>query len=301
MTAPVAISRWLGSKRWLCASYPHLLALPRRGGRAFDCFAGSCVVALWYLAQGFRVVIGDTNPRLIGCLRNLQERPEEVIAALAGFAADYAIDVDQRAFFYALRAHLNTCLPETVEASALFLFILRSGFNGTYRESANGDCSVTWGDPANSKGWALPGKKPRPWRKDLVRADELRAIAALLRRADIRLGDFVATSADARKGDVIFADAPYVDPAKAAFVGYSKGGFGLKDRQRLSAWLREMDRRGVRWTATDAATDHARATYGLWVVDNVQVRRSCSAKSEGRGKAPELVIRNWSEARSEAA
>jgi DNA adenine methylase len=134
-----------------------------------------------------------------------------------------------------------------------------------------------------------------------VRADELRAISALLRRADIRLGDFAATSADARKIDVIFADAPYVDPAKAAFVGYSKGGFGLKDRQRLSAWLREMDRRGVRWTATDAATDHARATYGLWAVDNVQVRRSCSAKSEGRGKAPELVIRNWSEVRSEAA
>ena len=50
-----------------------------------------------------------------------------------------------------------------------------------------------------------------------------------------------------------------------------------------------------------AATDHARATYGLWAVDNVQVRRSCSAKSEGRGKAPEIVIRNWSEARKEAA
>ena len=295
MTAPVAISRWLGSKRWLCASYPHLLALPRRGGRAFDCFAGSCVVALWYLAQGFRVVIGDTNPRLIGCLRNLQERPEEVIEALAGFAADYAIDADQRAFFYALRAHLNTCLPETVEASALFLFMLRAGFNGLWRENASGECNIAWGDPLDTKTTRTHG------RKDLVRADELRAISALLQRADIRLGDFAATSADARRGDVSFFDAPYVDPAKAAFVGYSKGGFGLKDRQRLSAWLREMDRRGVRWTATDAATDHARATYGLWAVDNVQVRRSCSAKSEGRGKAPELVIRNWSEARKEAA
>ena len=294
MTAPVAISRWLGSKRWLTASYPHLLALPRRGGRAFDCFAGSCVVALWYLAQGFRVVIGDTNPRLIGCLRNLQERPEEVIEALAGFAADYAIDVDQRAFFYALRAHLNTCLPETVESSALFLFMLRAGFNGLWRENSRGECNTTWGEPKDRK-------KKSFLRKDLVGADELRAISALLQRADIRLGDFAATSADARRGDVSFFDAPYVDPAKAAFVGYSKGGFGLKDRQRLSAWLREMDRRGVRWTATDAATDHARATYGLWAVDNVQVRRSCSAKSEGRGKAPELVIRNWSEARKEAA
>lgn len=298
MTTPVALSRWLGAKRWLTIGYPHLLALPRRGGRAFDCFAGSCVVALWYLAQGFRVVIGDTNPRLIGCLRNLQERPEEVIAALAGFAADYAIDVDPRAFFYALRAHLNTCLPETVESAALFLFMLRAGFNGLWRENSRGECNTTWGDPHNVN---KAGQRQHVRMKDLVSADELRAISDLLRRADIRLGDFAATSADARRGDVSFFDAPYVDPAKAAFVGYSKGGFGLKDRQRLSAWLREMDRRGVRWTATDAATDHARATYGLWAVDNVQVRRSCSAKSEGRGKAPEIVIRNWSEARKEAA
>lgn len=287
MTAPIAIARWIGGKRWLTIGYPHLLALPRRGGRAFDCFAGSCVVALWYLAQGFRVVIGDTNPRLIGCLRNLQERPEEVIEALAGFAADYAIDADQRAFFYALRAHLNTCLPETVEASALFLLMLRAGFNGLWRENQRGECNTTWGDPK-------PGK-------DIVSADELRAISALLRRADIRLGDFAATSADARRGDSLFADAPYVDPAKNAFVGYSKGGFGLKDRQRLSAWLREMDRRGVRWTATDAATDHTRATYGLWLVDEVQVRRSCSAKSEGRGSAQELIVRNWYPAKKEAA
>ncbi len=297
MTTPVAISRWLGAKRWLTIGYPHLLALPRRGGRAFDCFAGSCVVALWYLAQGYRAVIGDTNPRLIGCLRNLQERPEEVIAALAGFAADYAIDVDQRAFFYALRAHLNTCLPETVEASALFLFMLRAGFNGLWRENSRGECNIAWGDPL---GATHHGANQR-LRKDLVRADELRAISALLKRADIRLGDFAATSADARRGEVAFLDAPYVDPAKNAFVGYSKGGFGLKDRQRLSAWLREMDRRGVRWTATDAATDHARATYGLWTIDDVQVRRSCSAKAEGRGHATEVVIRNWSEARKEAA
>jgi site-specific DNA-adenine methylase len=114
-----------------------------------------------------------------------------------------------------------------------------------------------------------------------------------LQRAEIRLGDFEATSSDARKGDVLFADAPYVDPSKAAFVGYSKGGFTLLDRQRLSAWLREMDRRGVRWTATDAALSHVRATYGLWTMNEVQVRRSCSAKSEGRCMTAELLIRNW--------
>jgi DNA adenine methylase len=282
----LALSRWLGGKRWLTTGYPHMLPIPRRGARGFDVFAGSCVVALHWLSLGVRVVIGDTNPRLIGCLRNLQERPEEVIAALADFAADYAIDVDQRAFFYALRTHLNTCLPDTVESAALFLFMLRAGFNGLWRENSRGECNTTWGDPLTM------GSRKTKNRRDLVCAAELRAISALLQRADIRLGDFEVTSADARRGDVLFADAPYVDPAKAAFVGYSKGGFTLRDRQRLSAWLREMDRRGVRWTATDAALPHVRATYGLWTMDEVQVRRSCSAKSEGRGMTPELIVTN---------
>lgn len=294
----LALSRWLGGKRWLTTGYPHMLPIPRRGARGFDVFTGSCVVALHWLSLGCRVVIGDTNPRLIGCLRNLQERPEEVIVALADFAADYAIDVDQRAFFYALRAHLNTCLSDTVESAALFLFMLRAGFNGLWRENSRGECNTTWGNLHNVN---KAGQRQHPRMKDLVCADELRAISALLQRADIRLGDFAATSADARKGDALFADAPYVDPAKGAFVGYSKGGFTLRDRQRLSAWLREMDRRGVRWTATDAATEHTRATYGLWIVDEVDVRRSCSAKAEGRGKALELVIRNWQSKEQKAA
>jgi DNA adenine methylase len=288
VTTPVALSRWLGGKRWLTASYPHMLPIPKRGARGFDVFAGSCVVALHWLSLGFRVVIGDTNPRLIGCLRNLQERPDAVIGTLEGEANAYTDAADQRADFYMRRRQMNSMHPDGLEAAALFLFMLRAGFNGLWRENRRGECNTTWGDPlfhhrVRSCGIA----------RDLVRADELRAISALLQRADIRLGDFETTSADARKGDALFADAPYVDPSKAAFVGYSKGGFTLRDRQRLSAWLREMDRRGVRWTATDAALPHVRATYGLWTMDEVQVRRSCSAKSEGRGMTPELIVRNW--------
>lgn len=282
----LSIARYVGAKRWLVTGYPQYLPTPRRGGRAFDCFAGSCVVALHWLAQGHRVVIGDTNARLIGCLRNLQERPEAVIGTLETEANAYADADDQRSDFYMRRGHLNRIVPESLESAALFLFVLRAGFNGLWRENAAGECNTTWGDPLfHHRVWSCGIAR------DLVRADELRAIARLLKRADIRLGDFTQTTADARRGDALFADAPYVVPGK--FTAYSKGGFSLKDRQRLSAWLREMDRRGVRWTATDADTDHVRATYGLWTVDDVDVRRSCSAKAEGRGKAREMIVRNW--------
>lgn len=283
--APTRLTKWQGGKAWLVTGHPHLIPLPSRGGRLFDCFTGSCVVALWALAQGYRVVIGDTNARLIGTLRNLKTRAEDVIRVLADIAVAYQNASDQKADFYARREHLNRCDPSDIGASALFLFILRAGFNGLYRENASGECNTPVGD--------------LPPRKDLVRADDLRAIADLLAKADIRLGDFAATTADARRGDVVFADAPYVAPG--AFTGYSKGGFALRDRQRLAAWLRFLDRRGVRWTTTDAATDHALATYGLWHVERVSVRRSVAAKGDARTPAQEVIVTNWLPEKKEAA
>jgi DNA adenine methylase len=280
---PVALSRWQGSKRWLPAAYPHLLPLPRRGGRAFDCTAGSCVIPFWYLRQGYRVVIGDTNARLIGCLRNLQRRADDVIAVLTDIADVYRKAPDQREDFYARRECLNRLDPADVGASALFLFMLRACFNAVYRENPAGDCMPTWGDPPPSK--------------DLIRADELRAIAALLTRADIRLGDFEATSADIRRGEAFFADAPYL----GTFTGYSRNGWTTEDRKRLAAHLRVLDKRGVRWTATDSADHGALSDLGLWHVERVDVRRSGSCKAKGRGVAKEVCVMNWTPEKQEAA
>lgn len=281
---PVRLSRWQGGKAWLTASYPHLLPLPSRGGRAFDCTAGSCVVPLWYLARGFRVVIGDTNARLIGCLRNLQERPEAVIDTLEAEASAYRDAADQRADFYQRRAQMNHLDPSSLEGSALFLFMLRAGFNGLYRENASGECNTTWGDPFFQHRVRTCGVA-----RQFVRADELRAIARLLRRADLRAGDFEATSADIRRGEAIFFDPPYA----GSFTGYSRGGWTIQDRKRLAAHLRELDQRGVWWTATDAAEHGALAHLGLWRVERVDVRRSGSATAKGRGSAQECIVMNW--------
>ena len=278
----LALSRYLGSKTWLVRSYPHLIPEPSRGRRAYDCTAGACSIPLHWLARGHRVVIGDANPRLIGTLRNLQTRPDAVIAELTALAAVHA--QQGKGWFVAVRYNLNAADPASVESSARFLFVLRAGFNGLWRENGKGECNTPYGDPK-------PGK-------DLVRADELRTIAALLKRAEIRLGDFEATSADIGAGCALLADPPYVD--RSAFVGYSRRGFTLKDRLRLTAWLRALDKRGVRWTLTDVATPESMAAHGLWSVDILTVRRSVAANGT-RESAKELVVRNWKEAKEQAA
>jgi hypothetical protein len=62
-----------------------------------------------------------------------------------------------------------------------------------------------------------------------------------------------------------------------------------------------LDRRRVRWTATDSAEHGALTDLGLWNVTRVDVRRSGSCKAKGRGSAQEIIVTNWLPERKQAA
>lgn len=283
--APVALSRWQGGKRWLVETYPHLIPLPTSSrGRFFDACTGSAVLAIHALRQGRRVVMGDTNPRLISVYAHLQSDARAVVNSLAAFAEEHeAATHDGRtgsAVFYELRDRLNRSEPFSLESAALFLFIMNAGFNGLYRVNRRGICNTTYGDPKRGK--------------DLVREDEMRALGKLLRRATPLCLDFAELCEEAKRGDTAFFDPPYVaDKGRPGFVSYSEKGFRRADQQRLGQVLRDLDQRGVRWLLTDAATECAGSAHGLWNVRVVDVRRSGSARSKGRGTARELLVSNW--------
>lgn len=285
MDSPDALDRWLGSKRWLPKLHAARLPVPSPRGRAFDPFTGSGAIALHYLSLGHRVVMGDTNPRLIGAYARLRAGTPELYDRLVELAEEHAIArlrgvTGGKEHFLAARSRLNASDPTSTESAALFLFVLRSCFNGVYRVNRRGACNTTYGEPATGK--------------DLVRRAELEAIGALLQRADLVCADFEEVCRRARRGDACYFDPPYVGDrdTKPAFVSYAAGGFRQADRLRLSTLLRDLDRRRVRWLLSDAACSGAASSYGLWRVTEVKVQRSASAKSEGRGLAPELLVSN---------
>lgn len=235
-------------------------------------------VSFHYLREGHRVVIGDVNPRIVGVYRNLRERPAHVIELLTGFAmAHHAAGERAEQVYFYLRDVMNGADPASPLASAAFLYNRRTCFNGLQRENADGENNVPYGHPSP--------------RKDLVQEAVVLAVARALQRAEIREGDFLVTTADARRGDIVYFDPPYV--GEDGFVGYSVGGFSKEDRKRLGMVLRDLDQRGVRWLLSDKDADHARAVYGLWNVVEVSVRRSGAASPKGRGHAQEILVRNF--------
>lgn len=288
-----AIDRWLGGKRWLVRQHAHYLPRPASRARVYDAFTGGGAVAVHYLRLGYQVVMGDANPRLIGCYAHIQQATDWLIVGLAELAGEHA-DAQARgmlsakAHFADVRARMNASDPESLVSAACFLFVLRTGFNGLYRVNRRGVCNTTYGEPK-------PGK-------DLVKAEEVRALAKLLERAELRVGDFEAVVAPAKRGDFVYFDPPYVaDKGKPAFVAYAPGGFTRKDQARLGVVCRELDGRGVRWLLSDGASDAAGETHGLWHVTRVPVYRSCGAKAASRTTVTELLVSNFSPSRREAA
>lgn len=282
---PDSLGRWPGSKRWLPALHAKRLPSPSPRGRFFEPCAGAAALSIHYALRGCRVVLGDTNPRLIGVYRHLLTDARAVAAALGAIVAGHDAADDKKAFYFAQRDRWNETDAESVESAAGFLFVMNTGFNGVTRFNQSGGCNTPYGEPE-------PGK-------DLVREAQLVALGTLLKRARAELvcGDFEVTVAPARRGDFVYFDPPYVAPAKegrsAGFVGYSAGGFTLADRKRLGVLLRDLDRRGVRWVLSDVSADHALAVYGLWNVAEVEVRRSVAANGEKRGRATEVLVTNF--------
>lgn len=281
LPVPESISRYLGSKRWLPTRFPAKCRLPSRGRVYYEPFVGGGAMAFRYAQHGCRMVLGDANPRLIGLYRWIQKDPVALITMLEGFSISNRV-AETRApdVFMLLREQMNQAPPEGLFSAATMLYILNTGYNGVYRVNRKGQCNTPWG-------------KPSP-KKDIVHAQDLRAISKLLRNATFCCGDFEKTIAPARRGDFVFFDPPYVGEAGSSeFVGYAAGGWTELDRKRLCAVLRDLDQRGVHFLLSDRDGASPRSVYGLFSVTEVKVQRSVSCDPEKRGKAAEVLVSNF--------
>lgn len=294
----LALSKYAGSHAWLAEQRPDAFPLPAPGRTARVPFCGAGSVALALYAGKFPLIVSDKNPRLINAWIQVRDDVHGVLAALAAYVEQWKRttagapsrdehDLASRSVFEAVRDALDWGSP--AEQAASMLFVLRASFNGLWRVNQDGQCNSPHGKPGPDV--------------DLLRADDTRQIAALLRGVDIRCEDFAATTADAREGDAVYFDPPFqgthsafcADGAEWEAKQATLPGLGESNaRERLAAELQRLDRIGVRWTLSDADTKVTRLLYRGWPVEVVVRQNSVTCKAEDRGDgATEGLWRNW--------
>ena len=175
MTKVKPVLRWAGSKRQILPKLTSLV--PVFSGRYIEPFCGSA--CLFLALNPPRALLGDINRNLVATYSVLQETPDAVASALAGW------EISKEMYLH-LRA-----LPigeDPAFDAAKFLYLNRYCFNGVYRENRQGQFNVPFG--GNRTG-------------QLPNLGTLRDFSTRLKKAEIYCGDFTRALQEASCDDFI--------------------------------------------------------------------------------------------------
>lgn len=257
--------KWAGGKYRVLDEILPRLPMARR---LIEPFAGSAAVSL---NAGFpAALVSDLNADLINLYCSIKEDVSHFIReAGALFGGTH----NNREAFDALRAEFNTT-KDPFRRSVIFVYLNRHGFNGLCRYNAKGRFNVPFGKYDN------PGF-PKA---------EIEVFAEAAKHIEFVHQGFLTTMAQARPGDVIYCDPPYVALSVTSnFTSYSAGVFGFAEQKALAEKARDCAARGIPVVISNHDTAESRALYHGAEIHSFSVQRFISSKASTRGNAPELI------------
>lgn len=171
--------------------------------------------------------------------------------------------------------------------AALFLYILKAGFNGLYRVNRHGLCNTPPGDYKSIK---------------LIPDDRFEFAHKALQRSVTDVMDFrtsmLATSRGSSNKPIPFyyLDPPYIPSSPtASFTSYTKKGFNLEDHKALALLIEDgfSKKKGL-YMLSMSDTPLSREVYkNCGNLHTLDIHRSISSKASTRGDTKELIITTY--------
>lgn len=258
--------KWAGGKSKLTAFIDEHIPNKNRT-RLIEPFAGSAAVSLALEFDAY--LINDSNPDLINLFVSIQAEADFIDYAKSLFTDQN----NQETRYYELREQFNQS-QNTLEKSALFIYLNRHAFNGLCRYNSKGQFNVPF------------GRYKRPHFPEA----ELLGFRQKSAKMTFSCKDFQNTMLLACEQDMIYCDPPYIPLSQtASFTAYAKTGFDLSDQKRLAqqAWHTSGKTQGVLISNHD--TPLAREIYHNAQLASIEVQRNIAAKSSSRQKIKELL------------
>jgi DNA adenine methylase len=269
--------KWAGGKRQLLAQLSRYV--PERFNRYIEPFVGGGAV-FFELASRLPVVSGDValpralladvNERLVRTYCGVRDSVDEVIARLREYRHDEGC-------YYQVRETPIDAAGDA-EVAAWFIYLNKIGFNGLYRVNRKNRFNVPFGRHKN------------PTICDEV---TLRACSRALRGVDVRVADFEVTAAQAKPGDLVYFDPPYVPLSMtSSFTSYTSVGFDTQCQIRLRDLALRLKQQGVHVLLSNSSAGLVRELYQAdFELIEVSATRLVNSKATRRGAITELVIR----------
>lgn len=279
MSAMKPLLKWAGGKRHiadvLVSSFPE----DWNKQTYFEPFIGGA--ALFFELSPTKAVISDVNKRLIGFYKHVRDDLDSLIDEIQVLSTNFNICQDEfkKELFLQIRAEFNSSDTDSIESASKLFALNKLCFNGLYRENSKGGFNVPFGQ-----------KKKFP----NIEFEDFKSASQALQSADIKVSDFEATVENAKSGDFVYFDPPYIPiDATSSFTSYHADGFTLEDQKRLAALLLELRVQNIKAMCSNSDTELTRNIYSELNLKVIQAPRMVSAKSSGRGLINELVITNY--------
>lgn len=218
--------------------------------------------------QSGKAFLNDSNPELIAAYKGVRDCVRDVIVALREFKFE-------EDFYYKLRAQ-NPEEMALSDRAARMIYLNKTSFNGLYRVNSKGQFNVPIGRYKNPNFCD---------EETLLRASEALSNVRLL------CDDFEAVMNEAKEGDVMYCDPPYVPLDKGSFTKFGKLDFKENDQVRLRDTARRCKARGVHIVLSNSGAPVVRDLYGEgFTIETVLAQRAVNSKGEGRGLVQEVLI-----------
>lgn len=257
--------KWLGNKyRYINRIKP---LLPK-GQRLVEPFAGSC--ALFLNSDYPAFLLADKSPHLFEVYQCLQRDGDAFIAKCRRY---FTPRYNHEETFYELRQRFNRTRSMELRA-ALFLYLNRHGYNGLCRYNLSGEFNVPF------------GRYDKPYFPE----NEMHHFHQKSRHAIFIHDDYVSTMKNAKKGDVIYCDPPYVPLSTSSnFSTYTGKSFSLEQQEQLVDLALFNQKRGIPVLISNHDMTITRKLYQKARIYSYDVQRTVSCIGDKRKKVKELL------------
>jgi len=271
------VLRWAGGKsqilKQLSTNFPQDFNYIKN--RFYEPFIGGGALS-WSLAAKLpskNLYINDINGDLINLYLTIKDQPNELISELKKLKKDTS-----KERYYEIRT-LKPSKHNYINA-ARFIYLNKTSFNGIHRVNSKGEFNVPYGNI----------KEPK-----IFDEDNIHALSIYLKEAKIRNQSYISALSDARKGDLVYLDPPYIPlNTTSSFSKYAKDDFLELDQYGLRGCIEGLNKRGVNILFSNSSSPLVKDIFGdILDLRTITLQRNIGASVESRGKIKETLGVNY--------
>lgn len=288
--------KWVGGKTQIIN---HILdKIPSEIDNYHELFlgGGSVLLGVLSMVKDNKIVIKnkiyayDINKTLIRVYKNIQKNKDELFSHLSFYIKEYdnitgtvinrkpltieEAKTSKESYYYWIRHIFNQMDKDSIECSAIFMFLNKTCFRGMYREGPKG-FNVPYGH-----------YKKTP---TIITEENLTAISVLIKDVEFIHSDFRdSIKNDIKEGDYVYLDPPYAPESDTSFVGYTIDGFNLDMHTLL---FNEIKKLKVKFAMSNAKVTLVTDSFIGYHCQEIKARRAINSKNPG-SKTTEVIIYN---------